>query len=174
MRTACRTYLSWAFRPETRRRWRPGSDCPAAVYGRLYSMTKTNRVLILCALLSASLAVAAGTNPAQYSVRDFGAAGDGRTKDTAAIQSAIDACAKAGGGTVYLPAGQYLTGAIQLRSHIIFEVGPGAVILGSEDPADYPLRDNAWGGDRKAISSLIYAADVEDVTITGRGTINGQ
>jgi len=137
-------------------------------------MTKTNRVLILCAFLPASLAVAAATNPAQYSVRDFGAAGDGRTKDTAAIQSAIDACAKAGGGTVYLPAGQYLTGAIQLRSHIIFEVGPGAVILGSEDPADYPLRDNAWGGDRKTISSLIYAADVEDVTITGRGTINGQ
>jgi polygalacturonase len=139
-----------------------------------FSMKKVNCVLVLCASITASLTVAAGATPAQYSVRDFGAAGNGKTKDTSAIQSAIDACAKAGGGTVYLPAGQYLTGAIQLRSHIIFELGPGAVILGSEDPADYPLRDNAWGGPRKSISSLIYAEDVEDLTITGRGTINGQ
>jgi len=143
-------------------------------------MTKTNRGFtlcircILCAVLPTSLAAAAVTAPAQYNVRDFGASGNGRAKDTAAIQAAIDACAKSGGGTVYLPAGRYLTGAVQLRSHIAFEVGPGAVILGSEDPADYPLRDNAWGGARKSISSLIYAADVEDLTITVRGTIDGR
>jgi polygalacturonase len=133
-------------------------------------MTKANRILLLCAFLPASLAAA----PAQYNVRDFGVVGDGRAKDTAAIQSAIEACAKAGGGTIYLPAGRYLTGTIQLRSHVTFEIGPGAVILGSEDPADYPLRDNPWGIGRQSISSLIYAADAEDITITGRGTIDGQ
>ncbi len=50
----------------------------------------------------------------------------------------------------------------------------GCIILGSEDPADYPLRDNIYGSGRKTISSLIYAEGVEDLTITGRGTIDGQ
>jgi len=131
-------------------------------------MRNTIRGLVLC-----SSAALAATSPL-YNVADFGAVGDGRHKDTAAIQRAIDTCAKAGGGTVLLPGGRYLTGAIELRSHITFEVGPGAVILGSEDPVDYPLHDNAWGGTRKTVSSLIYAADAEDVTITGRGTIDGQ
>jgi len=107
-------------------------------------------------------------------VRDFGAVGDGVRKDTSALQSAIDSCAKGGGGTVLVPPGRYLTGAISLRSHITFEIGPGAVILGSEDPADYPLRENVYESGRKAISSLIYAENVEDVTLTGRGTIDGQ
>ena len=137
-------------------------------------MTKTHCILVLWAFIPASLTAAATSAPSQYNVRDFGAAGDGRAKDTAAIQSAIEACAKAGGGTVYLPAGRYLTGTIQLRSHITFEIGPGAVILGSEDLADYPLRDDPWGTGRKSISSLIYAADAEDITITGRGTIDGK
>jgi polygalacturonase len=134
-------------------------------------MTRIQRILIPAAFLCA---VAAATDPAQYNVREFGALGDGRRKDTAALQAAIDACAKAGGGLVYVQAGRYLTGSIQLRSHITFEVGRGAVLLGSEDPADYPLRDNAWGGARKTISPLLYAADAEDITITGRGTIDGQ
>jgi polygalacturonase len=107
-------------------------------------------------------------------VRDFGAAGDGKHKDTAALQAAIDACAKQGGGTVIVPPGRYLTGSISLKSHITFDVGPGAVLAGSEDPADYPLRDDVWGVGRKYLSSLIYADGVEDITLTGRGTIDGQ
>src|SRR5580700_124068 len=103
-------------------------------------MTKINRILTLCAFIPTGFAA----TPTQYNVRDFGAAGDGRAKDTAGIQAAIDACSKAGGGTVYLPAGRYLTGTIELRSHINFEIGPGAVILGSGDPVDYPLRDDPW------------------------------
>jgi polygalacturonase len=125
------------------------------------------RVLI-CLLLGALPALAV------CNVRDFGAVGDGQHKDTAGLQAAIESCAKAGGGTVFLPPGRYLTGAITLRSHITFEVGPGAVILGSEDPADYPLRDNVYGSGRKMMSSLLYADGVEDITITGRGTIDGQ
>lgn len=106
--------------------------------------------------------------------RDFGAVGDGVFKETGAIQQAIDACAKAGGGTVTLPPGRYLSGALQLRSHITFELSPGAVLLGSGDPADYPLRESVWGDGRRSYSALIYADGVEDVTITGRGTIDGQ
>jgi polygalacturonase len=127
----------------------------------------------LLTLLAALPAIAAADLPV-CNVRDFGAAGDGRHKDTAGLQSAIESCAQRGGGTVFLPPGRYLTGAISLRSHITLDIGPGAVILGSEDPADYPLRDNVYGSDRKYHSSLIYADRVEDVTITGRGTIDGQ
>ena len=128
--------------------------------------------LLLLAFSSASLSTAAA--PAPFNPYDFGAAGDGRHKDTTALQAAIDACAKAGGGTVLLPPGRFLTGAIQLRSRVTFDLAPGAVILGSEDPADYPLRDDPWGGNRKQISALIFAADAEDVTLTGSGTIDGQ
>lgn len=137
-------------------------------------MTKTIGTAILCAILMPGLMAAATTPAPLFNVRDTGAVGDGKHKDTAGIQASIDACAKAGGGTVLLPAGRYLTGALELRSHVTFELGPGAVLAGSDDPADYPLRDNAWGGTRRALSSLIYAADTEGVTITGRGTIDGQ
>jgi polygalacturonase len=130
-------------------------------------------LLPVCILLSA-LHVTAAANLPLCNVRDFGAAGDGQRKDTSAIQSAIDSCAGSGGGTVLLPPGRYLTGAIMLKSHITLNVGPGAVMLGSEDPADYPLHDSAYGGERKSISSLIYADGVEDITLTGRGTIDGQ
>src|SRR5947199_4241552 len=90
---------------------------------------------------------------ATFNVKDFGAAGDGRKKDTAAIARAIDACAKAGGGTVVVPPGKYLTGALRLKSYVTFEVEAGATLLGSPDPEDYPLYESVWG-DRKEYSSL--------------------
>ena len=138
------------------------------LYTLLMAMWKRFAMILVAwpALAAANLPVC--------NVRDFGAAGDGQHKDTAGLQAAIESCARGGGGTVVLPPGRYLTGAIELRSHITFDVGPGAVILGSEDPADYPLRDNVYGSGRKTISSLIYADGVEDITITGRGTIDGQ
>jgi polygalacturonase len=129
------------------------------------------RTTLLTLIFTGALAAAA---PAPFNPYDFGAKGDGKHKDTAAIQAAIDTCAKAGGGTVLLPPGRFLTGTIELRSRTTFELGMGAVILGSEDPADYPVRDDPWGGARRQISALIYAADSEDVTITGAGTIDGQ
>jgi polygalacturonase len=129
---------------------------------------------IVLALILSSAALSATTPAPFFNVRDFGAAGDGKHKDTPGIQAAIEACSKAGGGTVFVPPGRYLTGAVELRSFVTFEVSAGAVLLGSEDPADYPLRENPWGGTRKSISSLIYAADTEGVTLTGRGTIDGQ
>jgi polygalacturonase len=129
---------------------------------------------ISACVIVAALPAMAAVNLHLCDVRDFGAAGDGQRKDTAAIQAAIESCAKGGGGTVFLPPGHYLTGAVTLRSHITLDVGPGAVILGSENPADYPLHENVYGGERKSLSSLIYADGVEDITLTGRGTIDGQ
>ncbi len=124
-------------------------------------------------LLSASV-VEAGTAAGLFNVRDYGAIGDGRRLETAAIHQAVAACAKAGGGTVYLPPGKYLTGTIVLQSHVTLDLDPGATILGSENPEDYPTCKDPWGGDKEGISPLIYAEDAENVTITGRGTIDGQ
>ena len=75
-------------------------------------------------------------------MRDFGASGDGKTLDSPAINKAIDACAAAGGGTVRLPAGTYLSGCIHLKSNIHLLIDAGATILGAPqelnayDPAE--------------------------------------
>jgi polygalacturonase len=118
--------------------------------------------------------VSSGLSAATFNVREFGAVGDGQHKDTGAFVKAVAAAAKAGGGTVLVPPGKYLTGAIEMQSHTTLEVESGATLLGSPDPADYPLRDSGWGLERKEISSLIYAEKAEDVTIRGHGTIDGQ
>lgn len=111
----------------------------------------------------------------RFDVRTYGAVGDGLTKSTSAINAAIDACANAGGGTVFVPPGRYLTGTIVLKSHVTLEVEGGARLLGSEDPEDYPIVANPWGNHgRGGRAPLIYAEDAENLTLTGRGTIDGQ
>jgi polygalacturonase len=110
-----------------------------------------------------------------YNVTAFGAVGDGKTLCTAAIQSAIDACAKAGGGAVVVPPGVYLTGPLFLKSHMVFEVVAGATLLGSSDFKDYPAMAGRWEGlDRTIYASLLTGTDLENVTIQGRGTLDGQ
>ena len=106
---------------------------------------------------------------------DFGAVGDGQTLNTAALQAAIDACAARGGGTVYLPAGRYLTGALFFRDHITLHLDAGATLLGSQDPADYPIISNRWEGvEQLTYAPLLAGSGLENITITGRGTIDGQ
>ncbi len=110
-----------------------------------------------------------------FSVRDFGAAADGRTLDTRAIQSAIDA-AGAIGGEVYFPAGTYLSGTVFLKSHVALRLEAGAILLGSRNRADYPavkprLRSYT---DTYVNQSLIYGEDLENVALVGHGTLNGQ
>jgi polygalacturonase len=110
-----------------------------------------------------------------YNVTAFGAVGDGKTLCTAAIQSAIDACAKAGGGAVVVPPGVYLTGPLFLKSHMVFEVVAGATLLGSSIFSDYPTMAGRWEGlDRTIYASLLTGTDLENVTIQGRGTLDGQ
>ena len=101
----------------------------------------------------------------------FGARGDGIAKDTAAIQSAIDACAAKGGGTVLLTAGTYLSAPIVLKSNITLELEQGATLLGSPDHADYPAKTEFR---LPGLQSLISATNAENVAITGEGTIDGQ
>jgi polygalacturonase len=110
----------------------------------------------------------------KFSVSDFGASGNGKTKDTAAIQKAVDACARAGGGEVDFPAGTYLTGSIDLKSHVHLVLAQEAVIQGSGNPADYPLATARWEGtEQPAYLALIRASNAEDIAITGSGVIQG-
>jgi polygalacturonase len=124
---------------------------------------------------SASASSCAGpTRGGTFSVRDFGAKGDGSTKETAALQQAIDRCWAMGGGEVLIPAGKYLTGALALRSNTTLRLEKDATLLGSPDLADYPVMQVRWEG--KWIQGhvgLIYAVDAVNLTITGPGTIAG-
>jgi polygalacturonase len=130
--------------------------------------------------LQGTSAVPAGANgaagsPYVFNVGAFGAVGDGKTLCTASIQAAIDACSKAGGGAVVVPPGVYLTGPLFLKSHIVFEVVAGATLLGSANFTDYPTLAGRWEGlDRTIYASLLTGTDLENVTIQGRGTLDGQ
>ncbi len=116
------------------------------------------------------------TGQAGFSVRDHGASGDGTHLDTRAIQDAIDACARAGGGTVFFPAGAYLSGTIVLKSRVTLHLDAGAVLLGSQDLRDYPSFVPALRSftDTYTEKSLIYAEGLQDIGICGRGVIDGQ
>ena len=111
------------------------------------------------------------------SIRDYGAKGDGLTLDTAAIQAAIDACTAVGGGTVYLPPGEYLSGTITLKDNVTLHVGPNARLLGSTSLADYPRLERP-GGTIDYLEYLGYclinAYRAHHIALTGEGCVDGQ
>lgn len=107
-------------------------------------------------------------------VRDLGATGDGKTNDTLALQQTIDRCSVLGGGEVVVPAGDYSTGALLLRSNVTLRVEQGARILGVADLSAYPLAQVRWEGRWvKGYSALISAEDGENIGISGPGAIVG-
>ncbi len=128
--------------------------------------TPTLPMLAACLALSAAPLHAAAT----CDVHQYGAKADGTTKDTAAIQSAIDACEKQGGGTVHLAAGTYLSAPIVLKSNITLQLDTGATLLGSPDHADYPAKREFRA---PGMQSLVSATNAENVAITGEGVIDG-
>jgi glycosyl hydrolase family 28/pectate lyase-like protein len=107
------------------------------------------------------------TGKAVFNVKDYGATGRKADDARPAVQKAIDACAAAGGGAVYLPPGEYTSGTLYLRSHVYFHIEAGATLFASQD---------VKGFDRKNPnhSALLYGEDIENITIEGRGTIDGQ
>ncbi|HWI91369.1 MAG TPA: glycoside hydrolase family 28 protein [Flavisolibacter sp.] len=116
----------------------------------------------------------AGTSNLILDVRDFGAKGNGTVKDTLSIQQAIDRCWVLGGGEVLMPAGNYLTGAIALKSNVIICLEKDAVITGTADFADYPVAQVRWEGKwMKGHVGLIYAFDAKNIGIIGAGKIVG-
>ncbi len=100
----------------------------------------------------------------------YGAKGDGTTKDTKAIQAAIDDCAKTRSGTVTLSGGTFVSGPIVLKSNITLDIAKGATLFGSPDHADYPAISEFKA---PGTQSLLRAANAENIAITGAGTIDG-
>lgn len=147
---------------------------------------------LLCGILVAALAATVcaaspgaslGELPAvqlpvipERSVRltDFDAAADGRTPATAAFAAAIEQVASRGGGRVVVPAGEWCTGPIVLRSRVGLHLEKGALIRFSENRADYPLVETDFeGGKSWRCQSPISGNGLEDIAITGEGTIDG-
>jgi polygalacturonase len=110
----------------------------------------------------------------RLNVRDFGAKGDGTTKDTSALQQALDRCSVLGGGEVLVPSGNYLSGAIALRSNTLLRLQENSVITGTGDFAEYPVTQVRWEG--KWIPGrvgLVYAIGSSNIGIVGPGRIVG-
>lgn len=111
---------------------------------------------------------------APLNIRDFGATGDGKTKDTVAIQKTLDACAAAGGGEVLVPAGDYLTGSLELKSNTVLRLEKDATLSGSPDLDDYPILKARWEGRWvDAHRALISAKNASHISIVGSGKIAG-
>jgi hypothetical protein len=113
-----------------------------------------------------------------YNIRDYGAKGDGTTLDTPAIQAAVDACHRDGGGTVLVPTGDFHIGTLELKSNVTLHIAASGKLLGSADGKQYhavdaipltgdsTLNDGNW--------ALIFAVNAKNVTVEGPGTIDGQ
>lgn len=136
-------------------------------------------VLIPASLCMAQSSAPVTSRPAAVGVRsvlDHGAVGDGRTLNTAAIQKAIDAASAAGGGTVFFPAGQYVSGTIVLKDHVTLWLDNGSVLLASTDLADYPRHQIAYRSYTETYvnQALIFAEGAKSIGIVGRGVIDGR
>lgn len=119
-------------------------------------------------------AISAGAQ-SYFDVTKYGAKKNSSIKATKAIEKTITAAAAAGGGTVYFPAGKYLTGPIHLKSNITILIDAGAELHFSDDFDDYlPMVESRYEGvDVTSFSPLFYANGVENIAITGRGVIDG-
>jgi hypothetical protein len=98
-----------------------------------------------------------------FDVRNYGATGIRQDNATKAFRDAIEACTAAGGGTVEVPSGDYTVGTVQLLDNVTLHLEAGATLFASQQPADY-LKD---------VRALIFAANAKNITVTGKGTIDG-
>jgi polygalacturonase len=127
---------------------------------------------------------APGAGGGGFDARTFGATGDGKTVDSPSINKAIDAAAAAGGGTVFLPAGNYLCYSIHLKSNIGLYLDHGATIIAADPPSSgtggYDAAEpNQWDafqdyGHSHFHNSLIWGEDLENISISGPGRIWGK
>ena len=123
-------------------------------------------------LLLAALALPLAAQRPVFNIMNFGAKNDGSAESTAAFKNAIAAAAKAGGGTVFVPAGTYTTGAIQLVSNLTLEFDPGATVKFVVNREEYPMTPSRFEGvETQAPAAAIGGYKVENVTIKGRGTL---
>lgn len=132
-------------------------------------MLKRLFIVVVAAILTSC------NSQTHWNVLDYGAIADGKTINTKAIQKAIDECAKAGGGTVVLENGKFVSGTVLLKENVTLNIKENSTLLGSINPNDYQSIDpfvDATGQLRG--KCLVGAIDVKNIAITGKGTIDGQ
>ncbi len=111
-----------------------------------------------------------------YNVLHYGAKGDGKTLDTKAIQAAIERCHKEGGGKVYFEKGCFSSGTLYMKSNVTLFIEKGAILRASNDLEDFPIIPSeyySYKGPKVTNKMLIYGEDVENISICGKGTIDG-
>ena len=124
-------------------------------------MKRTAALLIIClvfALHSFADTNSRRTDDGKYNALSFNIVPDGKTLNSQAIQSLINLCHDAGGGTIYFPAGTYLTGSITIKSHVFIELAAGATILGSTEIIDYP-DENLIRAEGASVSFPLFRAN---------------
>ncbi|MBN2013502.1 glycoside hydrolase family 28 protein [candidate division KSB1 bacterium] len=138
----------------------------------MFRNTVTGIILIIFALTFLNCSSAKPSKRAM--ITDHGAVGDGQTLNTNAIQAAIDKCAADGGGTLVIPKGVFLSGAIFLKQGVNLHIEKDGVLKGTDNPDDYPQVFTRWEGEEKEwTSALVNAFKMTDVSFTGEGTIDG-
>ena len=138
------------------------------------------KAILLFFALTVVSATAEPTTPSTFDITKYGAVGDGTTLNSAAINKAIGAASAAGGGTVYFPAGTWLSGSIHLKSNVTLYLEQGSTILATSDAQAYDEPEpNQWDkyqdfGHSHFHNSLIWGEELENVAILGTGRIYGK
>jgi polygalacturonase len=133
--------------------------------------TKLRIQLFLSTLLV--LFAHAGMGAGVFNIKDYGAVGDGVSIETKAVQKTIDACSEAGGGTVWIPAGRFVIGTVEVKSHVTLSLDFGAELLGSQNKKDYPI-DQLRPAREGNSECLLYAEDATNIRFEGLGVIDGR
>ncbi|MCC5930149.1 MAG: glycoside hydrolase family 28 protein [Cyclobacteriaceae bacterium] len=135
------------------------------------------REILFIAIVSVYTSICfAQTEASIFDPFEYGAKGDGITLDTEAIQAAIDGCHSAGGGKVYLHGGRFISGTLYMKDHVSLYIESGAVLKASNDLDHFPSISSAHSSYQKTMETnkmLIYAEGAKHISITGRGTIDG-
>ena len=135
---------------------------------------KNIRWQILVAALLAIGAAAPASGAKRFTITGFGAAGDGKTVNTTALQALIDKVAKEGGGTVVVPEGTFLTGALFFKQGVNLYIEKGGTLKGTTEQSDYPQVKTRWEGiEREWTSALLNFTGMTGVDVSGEGTIDG-
>lgn len=138
------------------------------------------KILVFPALFLFFIAFVNAQNPNYFSVQQFGAKGQMDVPVTKNIQQAIDKCAETGGGVIYFPPGNYLMGRIELKDNITLHLEAGAIIWASHDTNDYKsnnaMKKSYESGEMPSgdVPVLIYANKAKNISIEGKGAINGR
>src|SRR5574337_47850 len=126
--------------------------------------------------VSSSFKVAGGQRmirSSMFNIVEFGAKDDRHFNSGTAIQEAIDACAQAGGGTVVVPAGDFLSGTLQLKRQVTLCLKTGATLWASTDASDYTEKNDYDNAGRFRVGALLVARDADHIGIEGEGVIHG-